>query len=139
MSSPSHPPTAAVPPDATASLITVEGEQPALSCPLQVAERLSEYYMVEWRVPVDRTVAASGSGVKVPWARLNNDTLELTVGPLNSTLPRVFECVLLSFKRRNLIPFSNAPKGTVRITIPCKFGSVRLYANVCNCLYVYQH
>ena len=116
---------AAVPPDNTVPLIAAEGEQSTLSCPLKIVERFSQYYMVVWRVPVDRTVAISGSGVTVPWARLNSNTLELTVGPLNSTLPRVFECVVLSFSRGlNSLPFSNAPKGTVNIRLLSKFGSM---------------
>ena len=101
-------------------MIATEGEQPTLSCALQIVKRFSQYYRVEWRVPVDRTIARSSSGEIVPWARLNNLTTELTVGPLNSTLPRKFECVLLSFKRQNELLFSNAPKGTVMITIPSK-------------------
>ena len=76
-------------------------------------------------MPVDIAVARSGSGAIVPWACLNSSTLELTVGPIiNTTLSRVFECVLLSFDRQTQIPFSNAPKGTVRIIIPCKFCMV---------------
>ena len=120
-----NPPTAAVPPDTTGQVIAAEGEEPILSCPLKFVECFSQYYMVEWRVPVDIAVARSGSGVTVPWARLNNETLELTIGPIiNTTLSRVFECVLLSFDRQTQIPFSNAPKGTVRIIIPCKFCMV---------------
>ena len=122
---PTTPPTAAIPPDTTVPVIAAEGEQPTLSCPLQIVKRFSQYYRVEWRVPEDRTVARSGSGVIVPWARLNSNSLKLTVGPLNSTLPREFACLVLSFKRRNLISIGNVPKGTVRITIPCKFSSVQ--------------
>ena len=116
-------PTAAVPPDTTLQVVAAEGEQLTLSCPLQIAKMFSQYYMVEWCVPVDRTVARSGSGVIVPWARLNNNTLQLTIGPLNSSLPRVFECAILSFKRTNMIMISNVPKGTLNITIPCKLCS----------------
>ena len=121
----SPPPSTALPPDTTGQVIAAEGEQPTLSCPLQIVKRFSQYYMVEWRVPVDIAVARSGSGVIVPWARLNSNTLELTVGPLNSTLPRVFECVVLSFSRGlNSLPFSNSPKGTVNIRLLSKFGSM---------------
>lgn len=104
-------------------MIVAVGEQPTLACPLQFVKRFSQYYQVEWRVPVDKTVAESGEAENEPWVQLNGDTLELTVGPLNSTLPSVYECVLLSFKRRNMIQFSNAPKGTVSITIPGTFQS----------------
>ena len=121
----SPPPSTALPPDTTGQVIAAEGEQPTLSCPLQIVKRFSQYYMVEWRVPVDIAVARSGSGQLMPWAHLNNNTLELTVGPLDSTLPREFTCVVLSFKRRNFIQIGNVPTGTVRITIPCKFSSSR--------------
>ena len=120
---------AAVPPDNTVQVVSAEGEQPTLSCPLGIVETFSHLYKVDWRVPVDRTVARSGSGELVPWARLNSDSLELTVGPLNSTLPRMFECVVLSFSRGQNSPslrFGNVPKGTVNITILCKFCYVCL-------------
>lgn len=102
-------------------MVVAEEEQPVLPCPLQIVESFSEYYVVEWRVPVDMKVAESKQGVIVPWARLDSGTLALTVGPLNSTLPRVFECVVLAFQRKNLIRIDNAPKGIVNISIPSKF------------------
>ena len=102
-----------------------------MSCPLKIIDRFSQYYMVEWRVPVDRKVAASSQRETVPWASLNSNTLELTVGPLNSSLPCVFECVVLSFERKNMIPFHNVPKGTVNITIPCELSRALLGQGTC--------
>ena len=119
-------------------MVSAEGELPTLSCPLEIVETFSHFYTVDWRVPVDRTVARSGSGAIVPWAHLNSSTLGLTVGPLNSTLPRVFECVVLSFSRGlNLLPFSNAPKGTVSVIIPCKFCYVCLILSEHFDIYIY--
>ena len=120
-SSQSPPPTAAVPPDTTGQVITTEGEEPTLPCPLQTVERFNQFYRVEWRVPVNRTIARSNSGVIVPWARLNDFTLELTVDISNITTNHGFHCALVSFNRRNHIPFSSTPRGNVDIITPCKF------------------
>ena len=113
-------PTAAVPPDNNVMVVAAEGERPTLSCPLEFVKRFGQYYTVEWRVPVDMTIAKSRSRALQPWAHLNNYTLALTVGPLNSSLPRVFECVILSFNRRNMLQISNVPKGIVNIALACE-------------------
>ena len=68
-------------------------------------------------------VAAIGSDEIVPWAHLNKDTLQLTVGPFNSTKPQEFECVVLAFKRINYIPIGNPPRGKVMINFVCKFSN----------------
>ena len=109
-----------MPPDNNVMVVAAEGERPTLSCPLEFVKRFGQYYTAEWRVPVDMTIAKSRSGAFQPWAHLNDNTLALTVGPLNSSLPRVFECVILSFNRRNTLQISNVPKGTVNVALACE-------------------
>ena len=101
-------------------VVAAEGERPTLSCPLEFVKRFGQYYTAEWRVPVDITIAKSRSRALQPWAHLNNNTLALTVGPLNSSLPRVFECVILSFNWQNMLQISNVPKGIVNVALACE-------------------
>lgn len=110
-------------------MIAAEEEILVLPCPLQTVESFNRFYMVEWGVLADMqmTVAARNSGVIVPWAYLNENTLELTVGPLNNSENLAFQCLLLSFNRPNQTELNctNTPTGTVDIIIPCKFCSTR--------------
>ena len=101
------------------------GEQAALRCPLEFMKEFGLFYMAEWRVPVDRTIASTHSEQSPEsWAQLDKNTLILTVGPFNSTLPKMFACVLLSFNRLNSIDFGTAAVGTVNIKLACKSCSL---------------
>ena len=101
------------------------GERAALRCPLEFMKEFGQFYTAEWRVPVDRTIASTNSEQSPEsWAQVDVNTLTLTVGPFDSTFPKMFACVLLSFNRLNSIDFGNAAKGTVNIKLACKSCSL---------------
>ena len=101
------------------------GERAALRCPLEFMKEFGRFYRAVWRVPVDRTIATTNpEQLLESWAQLDNNTLTLTVGPFNSTLPKMFACVLLSFNRLNSIDFGTAAIGTVNINLACKSCSL---------------
>ena len=104
-------------------VIAAVGENISLICPLQVAPGLERFYTVEWRHPNDIRIVQSGEIPQVPWASFNNDTLVLTVGPYNSSLPSRFECVSISFQRQNMNPLhiSQSTNGIVQVIIPRKY------------------
>ena len=100
------------------------GEQAALHCPLEFTKEFGQYYRAVWRVG-DRDIASTNpEQLLEPWAQLDKATLTLTVGPFNSTLPKMFACVLLSFQRLNSIDFGTAAIGTVNIKLACKSCSL---------------
>ena len=111
--------TAAIPPDNYTSVVAVVGEQLNLSCPLQFMESFGQFYNVEWRLN-DRTVADTDAPDSPPCPCLNRLTLALTVGPIDSSLPKEYACVILWFQRQKRLTFDNAPKGTVNINLACK-------------------
>ena len=100
-------------------------ERAILHCPLEFVEDFGQYYVAEWRVPVDRTIAFTDSEQLLePWAQLDVNTLNLTVGLFSSVLPNMFQYVPLSFKRLNQIDFGTAAIGTVNIKLACKSCSL---------------
>ena len=100
------------------------GEQAALRCPLEFMKEFGQYYEAEWRVG-DRTIASTNPEQSLePWAQVDINTLTLTVGPFDSTLPKMFACVLLSFNRSNFINFGIAAIRNVNITLACKSCSL---------------
>ena len=100
------------------------GERAALRCPLQFMKEFGQFYKAEWRVD-DTAIATTNPEQSLePWAQVDVNTLTLTVGPFNSTLPKMFVCVLLSFQRLNPINFGIAAVGTVNITLACKSCSL---------------
>ena len=116
---PSSSLTAAIPPDVVTSVVSTLGETLTLACPLQFIINFGQFYMAEWRVQNGITVARTKPPELTSWARVNNQTLELTVGPLNSSM-NVFECVILQFQRMTKVEFGTTSKGTVSIILACK-------------------
>ena len=110
--------TAAIPPNTITSVVVAVGEELTLSCPLQFMESFGQFYRLEWRVN-DMPVAGTNPPDSTSCACLNGRTLDLTVGLVNSSLPK-YECVILAFQRREELSFGNAPKGTVNINLACK-------------------
>ena len=95
-------------------------ERAILHCPLEFIKDFGQYYVAEWHVPVDRTIAFTDSEQSLePWAQLDVHTLKLTVGPFSSILPSMLQCIPLSFKQLNQIDFGNATIGTVSIKPAC--------------------
>ena len=111
-------PTTAIPPNNNTEVVV--GERAALHCPLEFVKEFGLFYRAVWRVG-DRTIATTNpEQVLEPWAQVDENTLTLTVGPFDSTLPNMFQCVLLSFQRLNSIDFGNAAVGTVSIKLARK-------------------
>ena len=105
-------------------MVVAVGERAALRCPLQFMKEFGQFYKAEWRVG-GRTIATTNPEQSLePWAQVDVNTLTLTVGPFNSTLPKMFVCVLLSFQRLNPINFGIAAVGTVNINLACKSCSL---------------
>ena len=101
-----------------------EGEEIIFRCPLEFMKEFGRFYRVVWRVG-DRTIASTNPEQSLKsWAQVDANTLNLTVGPFDSTFPKMFACVLLSFNRLNSIDFGNAAKGTVNIKLACKSCSL---------------
>ena len=131
--------TAAIPPNNYTSVVAVVGEQLTLSCPLQFMESFGQFYNVEWRLN-DIAVADTDAPDSPPCPCLNRLTLALTVGPIDSSLPKEFSCVIVSFQRLKRLIFDNVPKGTVNISLaskssPTYMDSVHIgeleYENLC--------
>ena len=96
------------------------GEQAILHCPLEFVKEFGQFYRAEWRVG-NRTIATTNpEQLLEPWAQLDVNTLNLTVGLFSSVLPNMFQCVLLSFQRLNSIDFGTAAIGTVNIKLARK-------------------
>ena len=129
------PPPRVVPP-----VIAAEGENITLSCPLQTAPGLERFYNVQWRYPEDMCIVECGSQPNEPWARFNDETLELTVGPYNSdVLPSEFQCVSVSFRRGRMaaLNIGQTTIGTVLVITPCKFPHmqhINASPHVCMCV-----
>ena len=101
-----------------------EGEEVIFRCPLEFMKEFGQFYRAEWRVG-DRDIASTKPEQSLKsWAQVDANTLNLTVGPFNSTPPMMLACVLLSFNRLDSIDFSNAAKGTVNIKLACKSCSL---------------
>ena len=110
------------PPTNPSPLIAAIGENITLSCPLQTAPDLERFYTVEWRYPTDNIIVETGSRSRKSWASVNDDTLALTVGPYNSSLPSTFQCAALSFGRvEPRLMISQTTIGTIQVIIPSKF------------------
>ena len=115
--------TAAIPPNTATTVVVAVGEELTLSCPLQFMESFGQFYHLEWRVN-DMTVARTNPPDSTSCACLNGRTLDLTIGLVNSSLPK-YECVILAFQRREELSFGNAAKGTVNINLACKSFALR--------------
>lgn len=130
-------PSSAVPPPPKFPdpIIAAVGEYILLSCPLQFAPDLDRFYTVDWRHPNDTLIVQTGEMPQVQWASLNNETLALTVGPYNSSLPSLFECVSLSFGRQSMaqLRISQSTKGIVQVIIPSKC-LMYMHAFMCACV-----
>ena len=121
------------PPRDVSPVIAAEGENITLSCPLQTAPGLERFYTVDWRYqPGDMCIVQCGSQPDEPWARLDDETLELTVGPYNSDLPPEFLCVFNSFQRVKTLRAGQTTTGKVKVITLSKFLHMKhLTANVC--------